>query len=31
MKNEIWKGLDLYFRKDAHEKSEGGDGQLGSI
>ena len=22
--NEIWKGLNRYFAKDAHQKSEGG-------
>ena len=24
LKNEIWKGLNRYFQKDAHQKSEGG-------
>ena len=24
MKKEIWKGLNRYFPKNAHEKSEGG-------
>ena len=24
MKNEIWEGLNRYFQKDAHQKSEGG-------
>ena len=23
LKNEIWKGLNLFFPKDAHQKSEG--------
>ena len=30
LKNEIWKGLNRYFQKDAHQKSERGGGSVRS-